>query len=280
MEDQLSQVPGDILDIIFSYCDLENIPRISLVCKKFYTRINTERMWKERSIELWKETTSHPISNLEWIKENVEILNWKKITKFLSTTKDRNYRHEWSWNRTYLYLQRFKRNQWIPSKSVRVYFRSERIECNDKCISYGHFLKDGNGHGVSLEFNGTYNGEWKDYSQHGQGIMTWLDGYKYEGEWIENRPKDWENCVHPKIVECLERGTCTREVSNEKRTLPQLLLWCPECFQSFCNYCSDHCHNCKSTEGTRGWIDWKYCGCRREECLQAVSYTHLTLPTT
>ena len=90
MEDRFAQVPGDILDLIFLNCDLKDTSSLSRVCKKFYSRINNERMWKERSIALWKEKSApHPISEIERIKEKVNMLSWKrqKITSsFLPTS--------------------------------------------------------------------------------------------------------------------------------------------------------------------------------------------------
>lgn len=36
---------------------------------------------------------------------------------------------------------------------------------------------------TTFENGSTYDGEWKDGKQHGQGINTWVDGSTYDGEW-------------------------------------------------------------------------------------------------
>eukprot|EP01118_Nematostelium_gracile_P005857 TRINITY_DN1869_c0_g3_i1.p1 TRINITY_DN1869_c0_g3~~TRINITY_DN1869_c0_g3_i1.p1 ORF type:complete len:285 (+),score=36.63 TRINITY_DN1869_c0_g3_i1:45-857(+) len=263
MEDRFSQVPGEILDIIFLDCDVKDTPSLSLVCKKFRSRIDTERMWKERSIALWNENIGQPISDLERIKEKVEILNWKKITKFLFNKKDGNYRYEWNRKSHFLKFSRYKGDDWIASKSVFVYF-----EPRHKYIQYGEFLSGGNGYGVSHTSGGTYIGQWQNSSRHGQGKMIWLDGLEYEGEWSFDRPKNCEKYVHPKIIECIEQGTCTREVSTQDHLLPQMLWWCEECDQCFCEVCNNNrCHDCNG-EKRRHWTDWRYCDCNKEECLK------------
>eukprot|EP01118_Nematostelium_gracile_P008364 TRINITY_DN2773_c0_g1_i11.p1 TRINITY_DN2773_c0_g1~~TRINITY_DN2773_c0_g1_i11.p1 ORF type:complete len:219 (+),score=42.71 TRINITY_DN2773_c0_g1_i11:172-828(+) len=216
MEYRFSEVPGEILDLIFLDCDLKDTSSLSLVCKKFHSRMNTEKMWKERSFAMWNEIVPYPTSNLEYIKEKVKMLNWKKITKFLSGTKNRNYRYEWDNGSCTLNLKRYKGEQFIPTKSVTVDFDS-----GVRYIRYGEYMANGNGHGISHRREGTYNGQWDGYQRHGQGKMMWLDGYEYEGEWIDDHPKDEKNWIHPKIVECLERKICTREaVSYTHLTLP------------------------------------------------------------
>eukprot|EP01118_Nematostelium_gracile_P008371 TRINITY_DN2773_c0_g2_i1.p1 TRINITY_DN2773_c0_g2~~TRINITY_DN2773_c0_g2_i1.p1 ORF type:complete len:266 (-),score=28.99 TRINITY_DN2773_c0_g2_i1:47-844(-) len=262
MEDKFSQVPGDVLDIIFLLCDLKDTPSFSLTCKKFYHRINTEKLWKERSIVLWKEVVPYSISDLEWIEEKTEILNWKKITMFLNTTKDRSYTYEWNRIRALLYLNRYNQGVLVPSESIQVSF-----EFRNREISYGEFLIRGTGYGTSHRCEGTYIGHWKNHARHGQGTMKWLDGYGYEGEWLNNRPKDCNKYIHPKVRECLETNKCTREASNEDHSLPQIFVLCHECFQYFCEACShNECHDCKLSERTTKWNDWGYCECEKVEC--------------
>eukprot|EP01118_Nematostelium_gracile_P019855 TRINITY_DN9388_c0_g1_i3.p1 TRINITY_DN9388_c0_g1~~TRINITY_DN9388_c0_g1_i3.p1 ORF type:complete len:176 (-),score=15.66 TRINITY_DN9388_c0_g1_i3:52-579(-) len=138
----------------------------------------------------------------------------------------------------------------------------DRIEV----IRYGEYLKDGQGHGISHSVEGTYIGEWQHYLPQ-TGKMIWLDGYEYEGEWVYGRPIDWENRIHPKIIECIERRECTRQVSNEDHLLPQILVRCRDCRESFCKVCVDNgCHYCPLNKENRRWKDWKHCQCQREEC--------------
>eukprot|EP01118_Nematostelium_gracile_P008210 TRINITY_DN2716_c0_g3_i2.p1 TRINITY_DN2716_c0_g3~~TRINITY_DN2716_c0_g3_i2.p1 ORF type:complete len:124 (+),score=17.98 TRINITY_DN2716_c0_g3_i2:331-702(+) len=118
-------------------------------------------MWKERSFRLWGEIVPHPTSQLEQIKEKVEILNWKKITKFLHTTEDQSYGHDCD-GYDYLHFVRYKAGEWIPTKSVHIDFRIPSV-------TYGEFLNRGNGHGVSHRPEGTYNGQWKKSLRLGQG---------------------------------------------------------------------------------------------------------------
>eukprot|EP01118_Nematostelium_gracile_P005863 TRINITY_DN1869_c0_g3_i8.p1 TRINITY_DN1869_c0_g3~~TRINITY_DN1869_c0_g3_i8.p1 ORF type:complete len:199 (+),score=34.13 TRINITY_DN1869_c0_g3_i8:127-723(+) len=196
MEDRFSRVPGEILDIIFLNCDLKDTPSLSLVCKKFRSRIDTEKMWKERSVALWKKKIiDRPLSDLQWIKETVEILSWKKITKFLFNSKDGNYRYEWTKGYNSMEFNRYKGNDWIPSKSVHIDFVS-----GSKSIEYGEFLNGGSGHGVTHRSRGMYNGQLKHSSRHGQGKMIWLDGLEYEGEWSFDRPKNCEKYVHLSLI--------------------------------------------------------------------------------
>eukprot|EP01118_Nematostelium_gracile_P005858 TRINITY_DN1869_c0_g3_i10.p1 TRINITY_DN1869_c0_g3~~TRINITY_DN1869_c0_g3_i10.p1 ORF type:complete len:283 (+),score=37.49 TRINITY_DN1869_c0_g3_i10:45-851(+) len=263
MEDRFSQVPGEILDIIFLDCDVKDTPSLSLVCKKFRSRIDTERMWKERSIALWNENIGQPISDLERIKEKVEILNWKKITKFLFNKKDGNYRYEWDKGFQNIFFKQYNADMWIPSKSVRVSFRPI-----NKYIDFGEFLNCGNGYGISHKPEGTYIGQLDCYDRYGQGKMIWLDGFEYEGEWSNDRPEDWEKCIHPKIIECIERGTCTREASTQNHPLPQIMWRCEESYGYFCDVCHDN--GCQGFNGRmdRRWFDWSFCSCKKEGCLK------------
>ena len=42
------------------------------------------------------------------------------------------------------------------------------------------------GTGVNIENNGdTYNGQFKDDKMNGRGVLSWLDGDSYVGEWKE-----------------------------------------------------------------------------------------------
>eukprot|EP01118_Nematostelium_gracile_P006583 TRINITY_DN2120_c0_g3_i3.p1 TRINITY_DN2120_c0_g3~~TRINITY_DN2120_c0_g3_i3.p1 ORF type:complete len:180 (-),score=32.12 TRINITY_DN2120_c0_g3_i3:268-807(-) len=178
MEDRFSQVPGDILDLIFLGCDVKDTFSLLLVCKKFHSQIDTERMWKERSLTLWKKIVPFPTSELEWIKEKTELLpTWKRITKFLFNKNGQNYRYEWNQRLTVFHFKRYKGGVFIPSNSVQVSFHPR-----NKFIKYGECLGKRSGHGISHSPHGTYIGKWRGNSRHGQGKMTCLDGYQYDGK--------------------------------------------------------------------------------------------------
>ena len=55
--------------------------------------------------------------------------------------------------------------------------------------SYEGEWKDGNPHGQGTETKSShvYVGEWKDGMKNGQGTLTFTDGEKFDGEWLEGK---------------------------------------------------------------------------------------------
>eukprot|EP01118_Nematostelium_gracile_P010188 TRINITY_DN348_c0_g3_i1.p1 TRINITY_DN348_c0_g3~~TRINITY_DN348_c0_g3_i1.p1 ORF type:complete len:138 (+),score=15.58 TRINITY_DN348_c0_g3_i1:447-860(+) len=105
--------------------------------------------------------------------------------------------------------------------------------------------------------------------RHGKGKMTWLGGYEYEGKWDYDCPEDEKHIIHPMVLECLGRGSCTREVSNDDHSLPQMIWWCKTCSGTFCELCNQNwcCHGCDSSM-KQLWTDKTNCHCEREDCVK------------
>ena len=55
--------------------------------------------------------------------------------------------------------------------------------------SYEGEWKDGKPHGKGTETKSSwvYVGEWKDGMKNGQGTLTFTDGEKFDGEWLEGK---------------------------------------------------------------------------------------------
>eukprot|EP01118_Nematostelium_gracile_P014033 TRINITY_DN5391_c0_g1_i1.p1 TRINITY_DN5391_c0_g1~~TRINITY_DN5391_c0_g1_i1.p1 ORF type:complete len:295 (+),score=44.26 TRINITY_DN5391_c0_g1_i1:16-900(+) len=276
--------PGDVLDVIFSQCEVKDLIRLMFVCKQFLSRMERDQNWKEGCIKLWRSIISKP--DLVWIVDSVKTLQWKTIVKFLSNNSNRGeYRYVWDTDHEELHLSRYGPHGFIPEESFLINAKFESI-------TFGTCLEKGNGTGTRIWTGGSrYTGQWKDWSRDGfgecvystgdaiyvgqwrngdrsgRGKMIWPEGYQYEGEWDRDVILDGENCIHPRIIKCLEERRCTKE-DSVKRFLPQMAFSCNQCYKTVCITCYENgCHHCNNyAKLKKKWCDISECSCQKEEC--------------
>jgi len=135
------------------------------------------------------------------------------------------------------------------------------------------------GKGISESYGTIYNGDWKDGRWWGQGILSWHSGANYSGgfedfkcsgfgtltypdgfsfscEWKDNSPPDEEIYIHPKIIECIQQGKCTKQFN----CWPQWSNMCITCRYPICLACWNTCH----IENHRYYTEWdpkSFCEC-------------------
>ena len=81
------------------------------------------------------------------------------------------------------------REELLCEQIVSTTVRAERQNTHEE--TYEGEWKDGRQHGQGKETDAdgdTYEGEWKDGKTHGQGKETHADGETYEGEWRDGVP--------------------------------------------------------------------------------------------
>lgn len=175
MVNRFLEVLVDVLDVIFSQCNVQDVSRISQVCKLFHSRIDSEKRWKEVGLALWKQNIGLETAELEWVKGKVDFLTWKKMARFLNSTDHPKYRYYYDTGSGVLQLRKYKEGEYISSKSVDVDFKFA-------AISVGDFLEEGTGYGARYFKNGEiYVGNWLAWQLHGEGDYLYEDGARYIG---------------------------------------------------------------------------------------------------
>eukprot|EP01118_Nematostelium_gracile_P009159 TRINITY_DN3064_c2_g1_i1.p1 TRINITY_DN3064_c2_g1~~TRINITY_DN3064_c2_g1_i1.p1 ORF type:complete len:115 (+),score=18.49 TRINITY_DN3064_c2_g1_i1:93-437(+) len=80
VQDPFSNVPKEIMEIIFSNCEVDDLAKLSSCCKRFNDLIEHEERWKQRSIGLWNRLkTRQPEFFQVWRKATPNTMSWKKI---------------------------------------------------------------------------------------------------------------------------------------------------------------------------------------------------------
>lgn len=180
--DLFDEVPTEILDFIFSFCDARDLGRLSQLCKRFQSGIEREEIWKDRSFELF--TSIFPLSkeDFEWIQKSTE-LSWKVLTKFLFSDKGATYQYEYFDDQ--LFLKKSKNNIFVPTESF--YIINDGFDLR---ILFGEFIEDGDGFGQKITKKGeNYSGEWKDWRFHGNGEIYFHEISLSEKEYLTNGGK-------------------------------------------------------------------------------------------
>eukprot|EP01118_Nematostelium_gracile_P013065 TRINITY_DN4885_c0_g4_i1.p1 TRINITY_DN4885_c0_g4~~TRINITY_DN4885_c0_g4_i1.p1 ORF type:complete len:253 (+),score=56.04 TRINITY_DN4885_c0_g4_i1:128-886(+) len=205
-QDFFSNVPKEILEIIFSNCEVDDLGKLSSRCKRINRLIEQEERWKERCIRLWNGVCDHPFSVLIWAKETSNTMSWKEIMICL-WRKDKE--NGWSSRKenpfSGMYFGKFHDGKKISdAKSfeistfphVQVCFgeftatgsgEGKRI-CKDGDYSKGTFKGWSlEGFGEQKRSDRIYKGEFNNRQRNGFGVATWNDGSRYEGQWKDDQ---------------------------------------------------------------------------------------------
>jgi hypothetical protein len=97
-------------------------------------------------------------------------------------------------------------------------------------IYIGNFSKGsltGKGTTINLDNSTKYQGKWNKGQLHGQGSLSYADGYKCTGKWFRGQPQF--DPRHPIVKECVDAKTCTNALENPYPK--RMFYWyCETCF--------------------------------------------------
>lgn len=172
----------DVLEMIFSYCDLSDVQVCSTVCKQFFQTIYHEDFWKKRSAMLWNQIvpTEYPFSDLVWVEEVTETITWKRIVKHLSNSQEGKFTHSWVEDKGRLFLNCYMDDHKTidTSLSIMIDYRFEPMS-----VWSGEVVVNGSGDGERVWIDGDRNwGLWTNWKMYGPGEKIFSDGVRHVGE--------------------------------------------------------------------------------------------------
>eukprot|EP01118_Nematostelium_gracile_P014295 TRINITY_DN5536_c0_g1_i1.p1 TRINITY_DN5536_c0_g1~~TRINITY_DN5536_c0_g1_i1.p1 ORF type:complete len:397 (+),score=38.76 TRINITY_DN5536_c0_g1_i1:32-1192(+) len=184
IEDKFSDVPREVLDIVISNSEIDEVKSLSRVCKRFYHSIHNENYWKEWCIMWWKNTIpEYPVTDLIWIKETAKIFRWKTIVKHLSNPDLGKYTHELR-DENCLCLYRWDDETMITAKSF--VFQPE-TEDDPPHLFIGDVVQGGIGKGKRIWIDGSYDqGHFVKWHLNGRVERKFAVGYHYIGFCIDD----------------------------------------------------------------------------------------------
>jgi len=130
-------------------------------------------------------------------------------------------------------------------------------------LETGHF--DGIGSYTSLDKGWTYKGNLNESKFHGKGVMTWPNGFYYDGLWFNGEPIDKIGCLSPALKQCIDNGLCTSLVTGISQSYGQFLGTTEHREQLFCETCAKRC--CQTGLSTPLWYSAGCCSCAQTPLL-------------
>eukprot|EP01118_Nematostelium_gracile_P008160 TRINITY_DN2697_c0_g1_i1.p1 TRINITY_DN2697_c0_g1~~TRINITY_DN2697_c0_g1_i1.p1 ORF type:complete len:369 (-),score=50.55 TRINITY_DN2697_c0_g1_i1:105-1046(-) len=237
---------------------------------------------------------------------NLTDITWKSIAECLSNPSGVGYGHKLSLSKRVISIGFFHKKKMVHKDSFRINLASEYLQRGDFLTDgngYGvTYWKSGNRyHGNYKDFKKDgfgdhywpdgkkYSGLWNNGKKQGEGTLSWQngvkccgnfrngkmngpvffnwpDGFSYSGTMLDNTLQAPEQCLHPKIGECIDERRCTSIVS-EMSAVPQILYTCSKCMTSICQSCVwNECHSCADAQMKPGWQQSSNCNCTNQQC--------------
>jgi len=132
-------------------------------------------------------------------------------------------------------IGRFKDGKQLDGVSI---FPGVERYIGEYSMETGHF--DGLGVYTSLDKGWTYAGELKKSEFHGKGVMTWPNGFRYDGMWESGEPQDLGKCLAPDLKKCIEVGVCTGTVTQAGNS-GQFMVAVTDREELYCAICVKRC---------------------------------------
>jgi hypothetical protein len=253
-------VPTDVLSVLFSFLpSTRELGVLSCVCKRFNKLLKEDKKpWECLCVKWWaqNEFDLQIILEKEVVRECIELDKSKSWRWFCSCLAHEDahdglawvhfyddcddehlefgerYRHELhGWgisldlNEHIVRLGRFVHGQLVSGEKLHPGFYKYTGDFLDEEF-------DGRGTFEHLHSGWTYKGHWKDGQKCGKGLITWPNGFSYDGQWENDQPKDNCSAVHPLIRECLDKGVCTSTLNlhcGQYLVKHSRGYWCQSC---------------------------------------------------
>eukprot|EP01118_Nematostelium_gracile_P015698 TRINITY_DN6335_c0_g1_i1.p1 TRINITY_DN6335_c0_g1~~TRINITY_DN6335_c0_g1_i1.p1 ORF type:complete len:326 (-),score=50.97 TRINITY_DN6335_c0_g1_i1:18-995(-) len=187
--DYFSILPKEMLNLILDLCELKELGRLAIVCKRFYRTICNEEFFKKRCERLWYTIvpTKNSISTLNWAKDTVKHKSWRKILKCLSNPNPTEYSHHHEPELKFITLGYFNEDENVAGDLNAVLIQLGEDD-SDTCVTIGQCVYDGNGYGERFWKDGdSCRGNWKEHIMDGNSEYHYKIGSRYIGEWNGNK---------------------------------------------------------------------------------------------
>lgn len=197
MEDKFTKMPSNVLNLIFSGCEMVDLITLGRSCKRFYGLVFNERFSKLQTQFIWGRVAAP---------------RWDFHSFLAFADKKEEYLKEVPWKTLLYQLRNRNRNGYactiktehsgknddsVDDKGADIitlgYFaegelRSDaiRIVLDENGIGFqkGEYLINGHGKGLEYLASGEeYHGDFLDYKYHGRGTYTWKSGSKHIGSY-------------------------------------------------------------------------------------------------
>jgi len=84
-------------------------------------------------------------------------------------------------------------------------------------VYLGTFNEDGYFHGsgrYEASIGWIYTGNYNNGNFEGRGLISWKNGFQYDGEWKVDEPVDRDSSLHPLIKSCVEKQLCANTLET------------------------------------------------------------------
>eukprot|EP01118_Nematostelium_gracile_P005460 TRINITY_DN1729_c0_g1_i2.p1 TRINITY_DN1729_c0_g1~~TRINITY_DN1729_c0_g1_i2.p1 ORF type:complete len:350 (+),score=52.13 TRINITY_DN1729_c0_g1_i2:159-1052(+) len=280
LRDSFSLISQDIIRLIYSFCPVEDQLSLSITCKYFHSFSWFEPSLKSMCLEILLRKLQSSPDFLVYVIEKLGY-GWKYIAKCLSRPKQLHdsYRAYISLEEgeiimggsvrrpNHLVIGNFEKepsdwglDDWIENSTTIFSIRDHVIRtpkfvflCESKDPKDRFFFS---GKRISIVKNK------KEDILTLQGTMTWPDGFSHFGMWTHSSNskfepeqfKSIEEPTHPKMIECIDNGQCTRfsgVLGPQKRVQRQFL----------CEHCTNYCRSKKAALPKFLWVIKGDCIC-------------------